>query len=96
MARAVNLFADFYAGGGLPAPDWPLTRHVDITPSDTEGDELPWVTRALNVNKECDVAVIDQDDVVVTLHLTPGDNFHCVRQVLETGTTADVAIVGCA
>lgn len=95
MARAVDRFESCYAGGATPAPDWPLERHVEVTPTDVEGQELEFVTRALNVSKDCTVAVIDRDDRTVSLTLTKGDNFHRVRQVLAEGTDSGVTIFAC-
>jgi len=86
-------FADCYAGGGVPGLDTPLERHVLVTPDDD--DELTFRTRALNVSKDCEVAIVDKFGNSATLTLTKGDNFHRADKVLETGTTADAVIYAC-
>lgn len=84
MADAFATFTN-----GLESPP---TRAYAVVPNDA--NELPFVTRAINVGLSGDVAVVTADGDNAILHIVAGIAFPIrARRVLASGTTA-TGIVG--
>ncbi len=86
---ATEQFGFEKVGRAVSAMDWPASRAVAVTPSDT--DELVNVSRGIFVGNTGDLTVVLGDDSAAVTFENIADGTLLplrVRQVLSTGTTA--------